>query len=90
MAEKRCCDDVALHCHDGLTYKDGRRYEYKNRFRWRWPTALVYRTANRPPLVVLNRYPGIVIGIGFRVGTRRCLSIVWGRSGKSYEVPVDG
>lgn len=40
---------------------------------------LVYRTAGRPPLVVINRYPGIAIGIAFRVGARRCLSITWRR-----------
>lgn len=40
---------------------------------------LVYRTADRPPLVKLNRYPGVVIGVAFRVGARRCLSITWRR-----------
>jgi hypothetical protein len=39
--------------------------------------VLVYTTANRPPFIVPNRYPGGLIGIGIRVGRRRLLSIVW-------------
>lgn len=38
----------------------------------------IYKTAQRMPLVVLNRYFGTqVIGIGLKVGHRRCLSIRW-------------
>lgn len=39
----------------------------------------MYRTADRPPLAVLNRYTGAVIGVAFRVGARRMLSILWRR-----------
>ena len=42
-------------------------------------TLLAYTTADRPPLVVLNRYPGAVIGVAFRIGARRCLSFTWRR-----------
>ena len=82
----RCCDDIALHCHDGLTFKDGRRYETKCRFEWRRPAAVVVRTADRCPWAKLNRYPGIVIGVVVKIGSRRGLSILWGRPGKTYEV----
>ena len=33
----------------------------------RKPRAVTVRTANRPPLVMLNRYPGQVIGVQFRL-----------------------
>lgn len=88
MPETRCCDDIALHCHDGKTYKNGRRIEIRHRFEWRTPRAVICTAADRPPLVRLNRYPGAVIGIAFRIGARRCLSVLWGRPGKSYEVEV--
>ncbi len=84
----RCCDDIAVHAHDGLTYKDGRRYEYRFHFEWRKPHAVVYTTAARAPWVKLNRYPGVVIGVALKAGRRRVLSILWGRPGKAYEVPA--
>ncbi len=84
----RCCDDVALHCHDGLTYKDGYRYEWRCRFEWRAPRAVVVHTADRCSWVKLNRYPGVVIGAVLKLGPRRGLSILWGRPGKTYEVPA--
>jgi hypothetical protein len=86
---ERCCDDIAVHCHDGLSYKDGRRYEWKVRFEWRRPRAVVVHTANRAPWVRLNRYPGVVIGAAFKLGARRQLSILWGRPGAPYEIPVE-
>lgn len=39
--------------------------------------VVVYTTAERPPLVVPNRYPSGLIGVAIRVGRRRLLSIVW-------------
>ena len=52
------------------------------RFRWRRPTAIVYRAAERRRFhVLLNRYPGVVIGLAVQVGVR-VLSIVWARPGE--------
>jgi hypothetical protein len=90
VSETRCCDDIAVHCHDGLTYKDGRRYEWRCKFAWRWPKVVVCHAANRPPLVMLNRYPGIVIGIAIRLRGTRYLSVLWGRPNGIYEVAADG
>lgn len=39
---------------------------------------LSYATANKPPVACWNRYDRI-IGVAFRMGRRRCLSIVWRR-----------
>lgn len=88
MITDRCCDDIAMHCHDGLTYRRGRRYEYRHRFEWRRPGLVVVHTADRCPWVKLNRYPGVVIGVVLKINARRGLSILWGRPGKTYEVPV--
>lgn len=56
--------------------------DYRFEFRWRWPGAIVYRAATpRRFAIGLNRYPGIVIGIGFQLGWR-VLSVVWGRPGR--------
>ena len=50
------------------------------------PYAVICQAAERPPLVMLNRYPGQVIGIGFRLPAfvagshgHPYLSIVWAR-----------
>lgn len=50
------------------------------------PYATICRAAYRPPLVMLNRYPGQVIGICFRLPAfvtesrgHPYLSIVWAR-----------
>jgi hypothetical protein len=88
MADQ-CCNDVAMHCHDGLTYKNGRRVEIRFRFRWRRPRAVVVTTADRAPWAVLNRYPGVLIGVAFKLGAHRMLSVLWGRPGEPYEVPVE-
>lgn len=85
----RCCDDVAMHCHDGNLYKDGRPYGYRHTFCWRLPQAVVVRPAERGFRIVLNRYPGIVIGLVVQVGARG-LSILWGRPGPVVEVPTAG
>lgn len=56
--------------------------DYRYAFHWRIPGALIYTAATRRRLhVTLNRYPGVVIGIAFQVGSR-VLSIVWGRPGR--------
>lgn len=82
-----CCDDVAVHSHDGgeNLWRDGRPYAYRHAFEWRRPTALVYEAAERRRFAVhLNRYPGVLIGVAFQVG-RRVLSILWGRPGRIIE-----
>lgn len=82
----RCCSDIAVHCHDGQTYRNGKPYRYRHAFEWRKPKVTVYTAATRRRLAVhLNRYPGIVIGVAFQTGTR-VLSLVWGRPGKIIEV----
>lgn len=59
---------------------------YRYQFRWRIPKAIIYRAAvKRHVSVKLNRYPGVVIGIGLQVG-QRVLSIVWGRPGRAIEI----
>jgi hypothetical protein len=86
VSADRCCDDVALHCHDGKDYKDGRPYFYRFAFEPRRPKAVVYRAAESRRLhVSLNRYPGVVIGVAFQVGAR-VLSVLWGRPGRIIEV----
>ena len=56
------------------------------------PRAVTCRGADRPPLVMLNRYPGQVIGICFRLppftaGMRGhpYLSIVWARPARWWK-----
>lgn len=54
--------------------------------RWPWK-AIVVTPADRAPLVMLNRYPGQVIGIAFRLPSEpyynrlifKQLSILWAR-----------
>lgn len=83
----RCCDDVAVHGHDGKMFKDGRPYTYRFAFKPRWPKAVVVRTAVSPaPRFVLNRYPGVVIGFAVRLRGNRALSVLWGRPGRVIEV----
>lgn len=89
MAE-RCCSDVAMHCHPESAdphqlYWKGRPYHYRHRFEFRWPTVRVYRPADRRTRVMLNRYPGVVIGAAVVLGGR-CFSLLWGRPGDIYEV----
>lgn len=45
-------------------------------WRWRRPRLTVYRPNDTRPRVLLNRYPGVVIGIA-AVAFKRCLSITW-------------
>jgi hypothetical protein len=85
---ERCCDDAALHCHDGRDYKDGRPYAYRCAFEPRWPKATIYRAAKRRRLSVrLNRYPGVVIGAAIQIGAR-VFSITWGAPGRIIEIGV--
>lgn len=37
----------------------------------------IYRTADRAPWFIWNRYPGVTIGLGVRVAPRHMLSLVW-------------
>lgn len=54
------------------------RYELE----WRRPKLMVYQsTISRPLKVHLNRYPGVVIGVGLQVGAW-VFSLTWGRPGK--------
>lgn len=81
----RCCTDVAVHCHDGQTYRNGRPYAYRFAFQWRRPVARIYTAAVRRRFAVsLNRYPGVVIGVALQTG-QRVLSLVWGRPGRLIE-----
>jgi len=85
---EHCCDEVAIHGHDGVTYLRGKPYRYRHAFHWRRPFAHVYVAAVRRRFAVnLNRYPGVVIGVAFQVG-RRVLSVVWGRPGRTIEIPT--
>jgi hypothetical protein len=89
MAEtSRCCDDIAVHSHDGRTLrKDGQPYTYRFAFKPSWPKLNTYRAAERRWIAFsLNRYPGIVIGAGVQVGTR-VLGLRWGRPGRVIELP---
>lgn len=60
------------------------RVKFLGKLRWPW-RVLVVTPGERPPLVVLNRYPGQVIGAGFRLpdepyaygGVHKQLSILW-------------
>lgn len=55
---------------------------YRFEFRWARPRLTTYRAA--PPkraALVLNRYPGVVIGVGLVLGSR-VLSLTWGKPGK--------
>lgn len=88
--DDRCCDDIAVHSHDGGTTlrRNGRPYTYRCAFEWRLPPKLVaYRTADRYRLkFILNRYPGVVIGAGVVIGNR-AFGVVWGRPGRIIEEP---
>jgi hypothetical protein len=84
----RCCEDVAVHSHDGgkTLMRNGRPYRYRHAFEWRRPSANVYTAAERRVFRIgLNRYPGVVIGVGVQVG-RRVLSIRWGAPGRVIEL----
>lgn len=56
------------------------------KLRWPWK-AVTVTPAERPPLIVLNRYPGQIIGIAFRLPSEpvhdrvhhKQLSILWAR-----------
>jgi hypothetical protein len=82
MLTEPCCNDVAVHCHDGVAYKSGRLYTYRHAFEWRRPKAVIVHTADPMPLAVLNRYPGCVIGVCIRLRRRTGLSVLWGRPGR--------
>lgn len=79
-----CCTDIAVHSHDGgkTMRKDGRLYTYRNAFEWRRPKLVRVTAADRQPLrLVLNRYPGVVIGAALYY-RHRGLSLLWGRPGR--------
>jgi hypothetical protein len=80
----RCCDDIAVHSHDGgrTLRKAGRPYSYRHAFKPSWPKLNTYRAAERRRLAFhLNRYPGVVIGAAVQVGAR-VFSLRWGRPGR--------
>jgi hypothetical protein len=82
----RCCDEVAVHNHGNQTYRNGRPYEYRFAFRWSRPRVRAYKAAERRRFSVgLNRYPGVVIGVGLQIG-RRVLSVTWGSPGRIIEI----
>jgi hypothetical protein len=56
-------------------------------FEWRWPVIRYVTAADHQGLlnIVLNRYPGIVIGVAVYSG-HRGLSLLWGRPGKERDV----
>ena len=70
---------------------------YLGKLRWPW-RAVVVTPAELAPLVMLNRYPGQVIGIAFRLPdesvyhrkVHRQLSILWARPDvKQYPLRPD-
>jgi hypothetical protein len=82
-----CCTDIAIHSHDGgkTLRKNGRPYTYRMAFQWRWPALRRVTAAERQPLrLVLNRYPGVVIGMAL-YWRHRGLSLLWGKPGRVIE-----
>lgn len=80
----RCCDDVAVHSHDGgkTTRRNGSSYTYRHAFAWRRPKLVRVTAADRQPLrLVLNRYPGVVIGASLYY-RHRGLALLWGKPGR--------
>lgn len=53
--------------------------------RWTWPRVNTYPAADAGWRLVLNRYPGCVIGVAVQLG-RRVLGLRWGRPGRAYMV----
>lgn len=86
----RCCDEIAYHGHPELgdprqMYKDGKPYHYRHTFQWRWPKVVRVRAARPLTAIVLNRYPGVVIGAAAYVRGRG-LSLLWARPGRAVQV----
>jgi hypothetical protein len=87
----RCCDDIAVHSHDGgLTMqRNGVPCTWRAEFQWRRPRLTWYRTADRYRFKsALNRYPGIVIGAQIVIG-HRALGVLWGRPGRIVYLPTE-
>lgn len=90
--KRRCCDDVAVHSHDGgkTLRKDGQLYTYRVAFEWRRPALKLVTAADRQPLrLVLNRYPGVVIGASL-YWRHRGLALLWGRPGRIIQTGSGG
>lgn len=81
-----CCDDIAVHSHDGgkTLRRRGLPCDYRTAFDWRWPAVRICHPANpRPVAILLNRYHGMSFPIGIYVQVhRRALSLLWGRPGR--------
>lgn len=82
------CVAFGMHGHgtqgtpDYQLYRSGQPVTYRHEFEWRWPTATIVRPATRRPFrVVLNRYPGVIIGVAVQIGAH-ALSVLWGRPGR--------
>jgi hypothetical protein len=79
-----CCTDVAVHSHDRQGYAKPGGYAYRCAFEWRRPVVKLVTAADRQPLrLVLNRYPGVVIGAPVLPPPR--LALLWGRPGRIIE-----
>jgi hypothetical protein len=82
-----CCTERAYHGHPelgdpGQMYFNGRPFCYRHNLQWRWPKIVRVRAAASVTRVVLNRYPGVVIGAAVYLRGRG-LSLLWGRPGKT-------
>ena len=53
--------------------------------RWMWPRVDTYRAADSSWRLLLNRYPGCVIGIAAQLG-HRVVGLRWGRPGRVFMV----
>lgn len=85
-----CCDERAYHGHPELgdphkVYFRGRPFHYRHTLKWRWPKVARVRAADPITKVILNRYPGVVIGIAVYVKGRG-LSLLWARPGRAVQV----
>jgi len=85
-----CCEERAYHGHPELgdpnqVYFRGRPFRYRHTLNWRWPAVMRVRAAAPLTKVVLNRYPGVVIGVAVYVKGRG-LSLLWARPGRTVQV----
>lgn len=54
---------------------------WHSELRWMWPRVNTYRAADSGWRLVLNRYPGCIIGVAAQLG-HRVVGLRWGRPGR--------
>lgn len=96
MTRTLCCDDIAVHSHDGgKTFrKNGEPHALRWSKTWAKPRVTAYIAA--PPRrlrIVRNRYgtsdgPGVTIGIALHVG-KRVLGVTWAHPHSKGYTPAD-